>query len=219
MNSDQSQFKVKRLEKNKSLLTADRKPWLPAGCKAKSSPPGQRGVVCILAGLFLLACSANAAANNPSGKNHIIANVPFFPQEMYQCGPASLAEVFNFWGKKISPEEIASEIYSQSARGTLTLDMVLFSQRKGFAARQFKGDLKAIQKNIDSGYPLVAMVDLGFSFFEQSHFLVILGYNEDGLFMHSGREESKFISLTTFMKTWEKTGFWTLLITPEGHEK
>jgi ABC-type bacteriocin/lantibiotic exporter with double-glycine peptidase domain len=169
--------------------------------------------------LFFLASPAFAVDENPSVKDRIIPNVPFFPQEMYQCGPASLAEIFHFWGKKIFPEEIASEIYSKSARGTLTLDMVLFPERNGFAARQFKGDISAIQKNIDAGYPLVVMVDLGFSFYQKNHFLVIFGYNENGLYGHSGKEESKFLPIKSFLKTWEKTNFWTLLITPNEHEK
>jgi ABC-type bacteriocin/lantibiotic exporter with double-glycine peptidase domain len=170
-------------------------------------------------GLFFIALSAFAVADNPSAKGRFIPNVPFFPQEIYQCGPACLSEVFHYWGKKISPEEIASEIYSKSAKGTLTLDMVLFPERNGFTAKQFKGDIGAIQKNIDEGYPLVIMVDLGFSFYKKNHFLVIFGYNEDGFYAHTGKEESKFLPIKSFLKTWEKTNFWTLLITPKEHEK
>jgi ABC-type bacteriocin/lantibiotic exporter with double-glycine peptidase domain len=183
-------------------------------------PVGRKRVFCFFwAVLLLLTSSAVAGVDNPPVKDRIIPNVPFFPQEMYQCGPASLAEVFHFWGKKISPEEIASEIYSKSARGTLTLDMVLFPEKNGFNARQFKGDIEAIRKNIDVGFPLVVMVDLGFSFYEKNHFLVIFGYNENGFYVHTGKEESKFLPLKPFMKTWEKTNFWTLLITPIAHEK
>jgi ABC-type bacteriocin/lantibiotic exporter with double-glycine peptidase domain len=173
----------------------------------------------LLTSLFFLSCTAVTAPNNHFKKAQIIENVPFYPQEMFQCGPASLAEIFNFWGTKISPEEIAGEIYSKSARGTLTIDMVFYAEKKGFAARQYSGNLLDVQTKIDSGYPLVVLVDYGFSIYEKTHYMVILGYNEDGLLVHSGKEKGKFIPLKPFIKAWEKTNFWTLLIGPKGDEK
>lgn len=138
---------------------------------------------------------------------------------MFQCGPASLSGVFNFWGKKVSAEEIAEAIYSKSARGTLTMDMVLYAERKGFAVRQYQGNLEDIRKNIDSGYPVIVLVDYGFLVYEKNHFMVVLGYNEDGVIVHSGKEREKFIPLKDFLTPWRKTNFWTLLIVPTGKEK
>jgi ABC-type bacteriocin/lantibiotic exporter with double-glycine peptidase domain len=171
----------------------------------------------LIAALFLLSCRAVIPPETPLSKAQIIPNVPFYPQETFQCGPASLAEVFNFWGTRISPEEIARDIYSPSARGTLTMDMVFYAEKKGFVARPYKGDLKDIQKRIDDGYPLVVLVDYGFSFYEKSHFAVLLGYNESGFFMHSGKEKEIFIPTETFMQIWGKADFWTLLLLPKGH--
>ncbi len=127
--------------------------------------------------VFLLSCAGTISVTEPT-KAKIIRDVPFYPQEMLQCGPASLSEVFNFWGIKISPKEIAREIYSKSARGTLTMDMVLFPEKKGFAVRQYQGNLEDIRKNIDSGHPLIVLVDYGFSVYEKNHFMVVLGYRE-----------------------------------------
>jgi ABC-type bacteriocin/lantibiotic exporter with double-glycine peptidase domain len=169
--------------------------------------------------LFLLSCTATIPPEAPSSKVRLISNVPFYPQETFQCGPASLAEVFNFWGTTISPEEIARNIYSPSARGTLTMDMVFYAEKKGFVAKQYKGDLQDLRKKIDAGYPLVALVDYGFSFYEKSHFVVLLGYNDSGFFMHSGKEREKFIPTETFLKIWGKADFWTLLLIPKDHEK
>jgi hypothetical protein len=181
----------------------------------KAEPAKQAGsLLSLLILLFLPACAASFP-QAPSGRAvRLIENVPFYPQEIFQCGPASLAAVFNHWGTKVSPEEIGAEIFSQSARGTLTMDMVLYAEGKGFSVRQYKGDLAGLHRNIDSGFPLIVMVDYGFSIYEKNHFMVILGYNEEGLWVHSGREREKFIPLKDFLPTWEKTGSWTLLITP-----
>jgi ABC-type bacteriocin/lantibiotic exporter with double-glycine peptidase domain len=172
----------------------------------------------ILIPFFLFSCAKTVPITDLT-KLHAIKNVPFYPQEMLQCGPASLSGVLNFWGTKVSPEEIAREIYSPSARGTLTIDMVLYAERKGFAARQYKGDMEDIRKNVDAGRPLIVLVDYGFSVYEKNHFMVVVGYNEDGLLVNSGKEREKFIPVKDFLAPWKEAEFWTLLITPKKNEK
>jgi ABC-type bacteriocin/lantibiotic exporter with double-glycine peptidase domain len=147
-----------------------------------------------------------------SSANIIIKDVPFYSQETYQCGPASLAMVMNYLKVMVKPEEIAEDIYSKSAHGTLNFDMVLYAQRKGLSALQYKGNLSDIHKNIGDGNPLIVMVDYGYSFYEASHFMVIVGYNEAGIIVNSGKMKDHFIPEKEFLKAWEKTNYWTLII-------
>ena len=142
----------------------------------------------------------------------LIKAVPFYPQESYQCGPASLAMVMNYRNVMVKPEEIAENIYSRSARGTLNLDMVLYAQHKGLSALQYKGSLSDLKKNIDSGNPLIVLVDYGFSFYESSHFMVVVGYNENGVIANSGKMKEHFMPEKEFLKAWGKTNYWTLLV-------
>ncbi len=149
----------------------------------------------------------------PVAKNvHIIENVPFYQQETHQCGPASLAGVMNYWGINIIPDDVAKEIYSEAAGGTLNIDMVLYAQRKGLNAIQYKGNMNDLKKNIESGYPVIVLVDYGISLYQANHFMVVVGYNEYSLIANSGKEKGKFISTEDFLKAWEKTDYWTLLI-------
>jgi len=141
-----------------------------------------------------------------------IENLPFYPQESYQCGPASLAGVLNYWGVTVTPDDVARNIFSASARGTLTIDMVLYAQQKGLSAEQYKGSLENLKQNIDSGYPVVVLVDYGGAFYQMNHFMVIFGYNERGILANSGKDHEKFIPEDDFLKSWEKTNFWTLRI-------
>jgi ABC-type bacteriocin/lantibiotic exporter with double-glycine peptidase domain len=149
-----------------------------------------------------------------SKPSRLIENVPFFPQEAFQCGPTSLAGVLNYLGVNVSPEEIAMEIYSPSAGGTLNLDLILYAERKGLKTIQYKGSLDDIKKKIDAGYPVIVLVDLGLWVYQQNHFMVIVGYFENGIIANSGKDRFKSIALNHFIKIWEKTNFWTLLITP-----
>jgi len=47
--------------------------------------------------------------------------------------------------------------------------------------------------------------------------MVAVGYDERNIIFNSGKEEHKIISREAFLKTWGKTKFWTLRITP--HEE
>lgn len=145
---------------------------------------------------------------------HMIENVPFYPQETYQCGPASLAGVLNYWGVNVNPDDIAKEIFSESAKGTLNIDMVLYAQRKGLDVTQYKGNMEDLKKNIESGYPVIVLVDYGFYLYQVNHFMVVVGYNEHGVTVNSGKDKNKFIPRESFIKTWERTKYWTLLIKP-----
>jgi predicted double-glycine peptidase len=159
--------------------------------------------------VFLYSCATFQGIS----QSHIIENVPFYPQTNYQCGPASLAGVLNYWGIKVTPDEIAGEIYSSSARGTLDIDMVLYSMKKGLRASQYEGTIGDIRKNVDSRHPIIVLVDYGFSLIQKNHFMVIIGYNDHGVIVNSGKDSKKFISEKDFLKSWEKTKFWTLLMT------
>jgi ABC-type bacteriocin/lantibiotic exporter with double-glycine peptidase domain len=165
--------------------------------------------------LPLLISCAGAPDVRESRAHHILENVPFYPQEAYQCGPASLAGVLNYWRVAVSPEDIASEIYSESAKGTLDVDMVLYAERKGLKVRQYGGNIEEIKRNIDLGHPVIVLVDYGFWVYQQNHFMVVVGYNEKGILANSGKERLKFISFKRFLKSWKRTEFWTMLILHE----
>jgi len=162
--------------------------------------------------LFLSFC-AGIPHVEKSKVGQIIENVPFYPQEMYHCGPASLAGILNFWGVTVLPEEIAAEIYSRSAKGTLNMDMILYAERMGLKATHYEGSFKDLKKKIDEGCPLIVMVDYGFWIYQQYHFMVVLGYYENGVVVNSGKDQQKFISRSDFLKSWKRTRYWSLLIT------
>jgi ABC-type bacteriocin/lantibiotic exporter with double-glycine peptidase domain len=149
----------------------------------------------------------------------IIDNVPFHPQEKYQCGPASLAGVLNFWGVDATPEDIANEIFSRAARGTLNIDMLFYAQRAGLYAEQYAGSWHDLTKKIDSGYPLIVLVDFGFSFYQANHFMVVVGYNNDGIIVNSEKTERMFIPKDRFLRIWERANYWTLLIKQKLEEQ
>lgn len=171
--------------------------------------------ICCILFAFVSGCAtvSPAPGEQKESDTHIIRNIPFYPQEDFQCGPASLAAVLNYWGIPVTPEQVAKDIYSNSAKGTLNIDMLLYAQSRGLTASQYPGGLNDLREKIDLGEPLIVLVDYGVSIIQANHFMVVVGYNERGVVANSGRDEMKFIPVEDFLKSWEKTKFWTLLIT------
>jgi ABC-type bacteriocin/lantibiotic exporter with double-glycine peptidase domain len=93
--------------------------------------------------------------------------------------------------------------------------MVLYVEKKGLKAIQYQGSFVDVKRKIDSGYPLIVLVDYGFWVYQQNHFMVVLGYQENGIIVHSGKDRHKVIPLEDLLKSWERTKFWTLWITPK----
>jgi hypothetical protein len=92
--------------------------------------------------------------------------------------------------------------------------MVFYAENRGVKADRHRGSLEDLTEKVDSGYPLIVLVDRGSLVYQQNHFMVIVGYNPKGIIAHSGTETRKFIPLRSFLRSWEKTDFWTLLVRP-----
>jgi ABC-type bacteriocin/lantibiotic exporter with double-glycine peptidase domain len=133
---------------------------------------------------------------------------------MFQCGPASLAGVLNYWGIAAEPEEIARTIYSPGGRGTLDLDLVFYGEKRGLKAARYSGTGEDLTQNVEERVPLIVLIDEGILAYQKHHFMIVVGYNNQGIFAHSGRERERFYPWPAFLKTWEKTKNWTLRLTP-----
>ncbi len=143
-----------------------------------------------------------------------ILDVPFFAQSRYQCGPASLAAVVNYWGKDITPEEIASEIFSYKHRGTLSIDLYLYAKKQGFKTTLLSSGIQELIRHIHAGHPVIIMVDLGVGFIQKNHFMVVIGYDKNGIYAHSETEKGAFFSYEKLISIWKRTDYWGMLLLP-----
>lgn len=189
---------------------------------ASTNPPVRGRNISIISNVFMgliffiVFFSCTTVHKIPEGSYvRRIHNVPFYLQERFQCGPAALAAVLNYWGVNITPDDISKDILSKNARGTLTLDMLLYAKTKGLNAIQYSGNMIDLRKNLDSQYPVIVLVDLGISLYQANHFMVVVGYTENGVIVNSGRKREVFMPEKEFMKSWRKTDYWTLLIRPQ----
>jgi len=176
-------------------------------------------VLPFLCALILLHGCASGPAALPRGAK-ILSDVPFFPQEDYQCGPAVLATAINYWyarsgsAVRTGVDEIARAIYSPGARGVLPADLEKYPKKKGFVTEQFTGSISRLRESIDRGIPVILLVDYGLSLYRLDHFLIVTGYTGDGIIVNSGREERQVVPNSDLEKAWKKTGYWALRLFP-----
>jgi ABC-type bacteriocin/lantibiotic exporter with double-glycine peptidase domain len=168
------------------------------------------------------ACSSTAsiqASNGAPGINGwYVSGVPFYPQLAYQCGPASLAAVLNYWGGRVTPDEIATAIYSPRLKGTLSLDMWQYARAQQFQADMRSGSLEDLEALVHANIPVIAFLNLGYDWLPGGHFVVVVGLDPEkgSVITYSGKEQNSRIPYDRFLKAWRKTNFWTLVVRPKS---
>src|SRR5262249_35844183 len=152
------------------------------------------------------------------GQGHLIAAVPFIPQEAYQCGPAALAMVLRYWGAPADPDEIGRALYLPSARGVLNLELEFEARRRGFRTEAFEGTLDRAKTELRQGRPIIVFQDLGRGPVSVPHFAVLVGYDDrsEVVVLHSGTTAFHVLSYAEFLRTWAVHRAWSLLITPRS---
>ncbi len=146
---------------------------------------------------------------------HELTAVPFYPQKEYQCGPASLAMALAWSGLQIEPDDLTSQVYTPSLKGSLPPAMVAATRRHGRVAYPISG-ANALLKEIAAGHPVIVLQNLGFSLIPLWHYAVVIGYdlNEGVITLHSGITNRKKMSLRAFENTWARSDNWGLAILP-----
>jgi len=141
-----------------------------------------------------------------------LLDVPFVKQRDQFCGPASLSSVFAYYGVNISQEDIASEVYDPRLKGALITDLENYAKKRGFKTLLKEGSLQELKQAIDMGIPPIVLVDLGYLWVSVPHYMVVVGYDKNTFFVHTGYEEKKKYTDKELDRLWKKMGRAMLLI-------
>jgi len=138
--------------------------------------------------------------------------VPFVEQKEHYCGPAALAMVANYYGQRVTQDDIAAAIYQPNVRGVLTTDLAAQAQQLGFWARTYRGDIADLRRKLADGVPLILHTRFG----QHDHFLVALGADKFNrtITVHTDTRSFQELSEEELLRHWERSGRWTLLICP-----
>jgi tetratricopeptide (TPR) repeat protein len=146
------------------------------------------------------------------------SEVPFYPQDAHQCGPASLAMVLNAGGIKVTLQDLTRQVYLPGREGSLQVEMLAATRRNGLFAYELAPKLDELLEEVSAGSPVVVLQNLALSWYPIWHYAVVVGYDiqREEIILRSGLERRQVLPFTTFEYTWERAGYWAMLALPPG---
>jgi tetratricopeptide (TPR) repeat protein len=147
-----------------------------------------------------------------------LAATPFFPQERYQCGPAALAMALNAAGIAATPDALVPQVYVPQREGSLPPEMLAAGRRNGALSMTIPPKLEALLSELAAGNPVIVLQNLSLPWFPLWHYALAIGYDLEGddIILRSGRTERQVLSLSTFERTWARSGNWGMVALPAG---
>lgn len=152
-----------------------------------------------------------APAFGPRAAPVAVAGVPFVAQRERGCGPAALAMVLGFWGEPVALDELTARLVRPGLDGTLGLDLLLEARRRGYEARQLRGDLETLRATLAAGRPLLVFLDVGpAAWAPRWHFAVAIGLDAEAVTLHSAETPALRLPVERFLAAWARTDYWAL---------
>jgi tetratricopeptide (TPR) repeat protein len=145
-----------------------------------------------------------------------LAEVPFYPQQKYQCGPAALATALGSAGVVLLPQQLEAEVYLPARHGSLQLEMLGASRRAGIVPYVLEAQPSALVQEVAAGHPVVVLQNLRFDFAPQWHYAVVVGYDlaAGTVVLRSGGEKRLVMRVEDFDRTWAKAQRWAFVALP-----
>lgn len=181
---------------------------------------GALGGLAVLSGCASLTASQTRAllAQPPSDLPARVewAQVPFFPQELNQCGPAALATALGAVGVTIAPEVLGTAVFVPAREGSLQIEMLAAPRRHGQIATRIRPDLLSLLREVAAGQAPVVLLNLGLSIRPLWHYAVVVGYDlpAGDILLRSGTVQREVMPLSTFEHTWARSSQWAFVVLP-----
>ena len=179
-------------------------------------------LVCLL---ILSSCASTPQSrqiwtNGPGSLPSVVEliDTPFYPQTQYQCGPAALATVLQAHDVTTTPEKLSRQVYIPERKGSLQIEMAVAARRHNMLPYKLEPRLIDLFTEIAAGNPVLVLQNLGFEWYPQWHYAVVVGYdtNNHELILRSGTTKRWLTSFEVFERTWKRADFWALVIVPIG---
>lgn len=147
-----------------------------------------------------------------------LTDTPFFPQEKYQCGPASLASVLQQSGVTITPDALTNQIYLPERHGSLQLELLGATRRSGRIPYRLQPNLSAIASELHQHRPLLVLQNLGLRSLPAWHYAVVIGVDpvSSEVILHSGIMKNLSMDAQKFLRSWDLADRWGIVVLRPG---
>ncbi|MFV8835341.1 PA2778 family cysteine peptidase [Aquisalimonas sp. APHAB1-3] len=154
----------------------------------------------------------DAFSDPPRGVELI--NVPYFPQEALQCGPAALAETLVWSGYETTPGDLKPELFIPEREGTLQTEMKAQTRARDRIPYRIRGNHDAILAELHAGNPVLVFQNLGLGWAPVWHYAVVVGYDpqDHDYILRSGEHERQLTGLDRFRRTWDRGDNWAIVV-------
>ncbi len=147
-----------------------------------------------------------------------LEDVPFFPQEQYQCGPAALATVLTHAGHPVRPEALVPRVYLPAREGSVPVEMVATARQSGMLVYPLAPQLADLLREVAAGHPVLVLQNLAFDWSPRWHYAVLIGFDLPAgtVVLRSGTTRRWVTPLATFERTWARAARRAWVILPPG---
>ncbi|MCW8157531.1 hypothetical protein D7243_15160 [Stutzerimonas stutzeri] len=142
-----------------------------------------------------------------------LLDVPFYPQEDYQCGPAALATMLSQRGVTATPDALVDQVYIPQRKGSLQVEMVAAARSSGLLVYPLQPRLDNLLAEVAAGNPVLVLQNLAFDRWPQWHFAVVVGYDlsKQQIVLRSGTTKRWVGSFGEFELSWAKAERWAVV--------
>jgi len=145
-----------------------------------------------------------------------IKNVPFYPQQAFHCGPSTLAMAMNFYGKQLSADELAKDVFTPGRKGSFQSEMKAAVRKRGMIAYELTPELVYLLAEVSVGHPVIILQNRGVKYYPIWHYALVIGYdlNRKQIYLHSGANKNYVVSMSVFEFTWKRSRRWAMAVLP-----
>jgi tetratricopeptide (TPR) repeat protein len=178
---------------------------------------------CIVSGLFIVVIIAGCT---PMQTERLLRDekrfppqleltaVPFFAQEKYQCGPASLAMMLQAVNIVVTPDELVPKIFLPNREGSLQVEILATARQYDVIPYVLNKNIVNVLTEVQAGHPVLILQNLGLSWLPTWHYAVVIGFDftSSELILRSGTEARHRIPMKVFERTWARGDYWAVVM-------
>ena len=123
--------------------------------------------------------------------------------------------MLRYHGVDVDSERLVPQVYLPDRNGSLQIEILAATRRYHHIPYVINPDMKTLLREVAAGNPVLILQNLGLQWAPQWHYAVVIGYDmkKQYITLHSGTDPERQTSLTTFERTWQRSGMWGVVIT------